>query len=174
MPPFEAEVTGYTSGYFGQGEPMRTPHLPRLSYFPMRREMNSMGRTSGMRGDFTYNQLRARYPTTLNSTKQWRESHPSLTGNTLRYVGSFDDKTLSESGNIPIRKGENVRVAFQNITMMRHPLHLHGHFLRLVNAQDANLLLQHTFDSQSMGKVTIEFDANEDQDWFSTATPATT
>ena len=119
-----------------------------------------------MSGDFNYNQLRALHPTTLDSTKQWREINLTLTGNMLRYVWSFDNKTLSESDNIPIRKGENVRMVFQNLTMMRHPLHLHGHFFRLVNAQGAYSPMKHTFDIQSMGKVTIEFDANEDQDWF--------
>ena len=123
----------------------------------------SMG---GMGGDFSYNQLRALHPTTLDSTKQWREIKLTLTGNMLRYVWSFDNKTLSEADKIPIRRGENVRMTFQNLTMMRHPLHLHGHFFRLVNAQGEYSPMKHTFDIQAMGKVTIEFDANEQQDWF--------
>ena len=120
----------------------------------------------GMASDFNYNQLRALHPTTLDSTRQWREIKLTLTGNMLRYMWSLDHKTLSEADKIPIRKGENVRMTFQNLTMMLHPLHLHGHFSRLVNAQGAYSPMKHTFDIPSMGKAPIEFDANEQQDWF--------
>ncbi|WP_192825339.1 multicopper oxidase domain-containing protein [Rufibacter sp. LB8] len=110
----------------------------------------------------------------MDSTNQWREIKLTLTGNMLRYVWSFDNKPLSKADKIPIRKGENVRMVFQNQTMMRHPLHLHGHFFRLVNAQGEYSPLKHTFDVQSMGTVTIEFEANEEQDWFFTAISSTT
>ena len=155
--------------------PARTARSPQNRPMSMQEKgdkgmgsMQDMGGMSmgGMAGDFNYNQLRALHPTTLDSAKQWRDIKLTLTGNMLRYVWSFDNKTLSEADKIPIRKGENVRMTFQNLTMMRHPLHLHGHFFRLVNAQGAYSPMKHTFDIQSMGKVTIEFDANEQQDWF--------
>jgi CopA family copper-resistance protein len=129
-------------------------------------EMAGMAGMGGTPGDFSYNQLRALHPTTLDSAQPWREIRLTLTGNMLRYVWSFDNKTLSQADKIPIRRGENVRMVFQNQTMMRHPLHLHGHFFRLVNAQGAYSPMKHTFDIPSMGTVTIEFDANETQDWF--------
>jgi hypothetical protein len=98
--------------------------------------------------------------------KKWREIKLTLTGNMLRYVWSFDNKTLSVADAIPIRKGENVRMVLQNLTMMRHPMHLHGHVFRLVNAQGAYSPMKNTFDIPSMSVVTIEFDANAEQDWF--------
>jgi hypothetical protein len=121
---------------------------------------------AGMGGEFSYNQLRALKPTTLDSTKKWRNIKLVLTGNMLRYIWSFDNKTLSVADAIPIRKGENVRIVLQNLTMMQHPLHLHGHFFRLVNAQGAYSPMKHTFDIPPMSTVTIEFDANEERDWF--------
>ena len=124
------------------------------------------GMDMGTGTSFSYNQLRAPQPTTLDSTHNWREIKLTLTGNMLRYIWSFDNKTLSVADAIPIRKGENVRMVFHNATMMRHPLHLHGHFFRLVNAQGAHSPLKHTFDIPAMGDVTIEFDANAEQDWF--------
>ncbi|AII54499.1 hypothetical protein N008_21475 (plasmid) [Hymenobacter sp. APR13] len=264
------DITGYSSSFFGAGEPMKAPDLPRINYFQMMREMGSMGNMTGMDmggngqmdpnggmkgmdmkggsgemkgmnmpagrqstqpadpsmkgmdmkngtmpastapspqnrpmnmqeksgksmgntqdmgsmagmdmgggmagmsmggagGDFNYNQLRALNPTTLDSTRQWRDIKLTLTGNMLRYIWSFDNKTLSEADKIPIRRGENVRMTFTNLTMMRHPLHLHGHFFRLVNAQGAYSPMKHTFDIPAMGTVTIEFEANEYQDWF--------
>lgn len=44
-----------------------------------------------------------------------------------------------------------------NNTMMRHPMHLHGHFFRLINEQGDYAPLKHTFDIQPMETVTIEF-----------------
>jgi hypothetical protein len=55
---------------------------------------------------------------------------------------------------------------FTNASMMRHPLHLHGHFFRVLNAQGEYSPLKHTFDIQPMSQVTIEFAATEEKDWF--------
>ena len=238
-----SDVTGYTSAYFGNGEAMKAPDLPKLDYFQLTREMNQMGPMTGlsangagqmsttkpvapgakgqaapnagdmkgmnmqngpepaapvptpadrpmnrqernglsmgslqdqgigmdmggMAGEFNYNRLRALRPTTLDSTHKWREIKLTLTGNMLRYIWSFDNKTLSVADAIPIRKGENVRMVLQNLTMMRHPMHLHGHVFRLVNAQGAYSPMKNTFDIPSMSVVTIEFAANSEQDWF--------
>ena len=82
---------------------------------------------------FDYNMLRSPEPTALDEKKTIREIPLTLTGNMIRYVWSFDDKTLSKSAKILIKKGENVRFILTNNTMMRHPLHLHGHFFRVIN-----------------------------------------
>ena len=50
--------------------------------------------------------------------------------------------------------------------MMHHPIHLHGHFFRVVNAQGDHAPLKHTVDLPPMGRRVIEFAATEDKDWF--------
>jgi CopA family copper-resistance protein len=115
---------------------------------------------------FNYNMLRSPFPTKLNQDQLFREVPLTLTGNMLRYVWSFNSIPLSKSDKILIKKGENVRFTLINNTMMRHPLHLHGHFFRFVNAQDDYSPMKHTFDIQPMEKVVIEFYANEEKDWF--------
>ncbi|MBI3718627.1 MAG: multicopper oxidase domain-containing protein [Sphingobacteriales bacterium] len=117
-------------------------------------------------GEFNYNMLRALHPTTLDSSLKPREVRLALTGNMLRYVWSFDFKTLSVADKILIRKGEIVRFVLTNNTMMRHPMHLHGHFFRFINSQGEYSPMKHTFDIKPMETVTIEFEANEEQDWF--------
>ena len=124
------------------------------------------GMNMGNAGDFSYDMLRALHPTTLDSSRPVREVHLKLTGNMLRYVWSFNDKTLSQADLIKIKKGENVRFVLQNTTMMRHPMHLHGHFFRFINAQGEYSPMKHTFDIKPMETVTIEFEADEQQDWF--------
>lgn len=127
---------------------------------------NMQGMDMAMPGEFNYNMLRSLHPTTLDSSRKIREVHLKLTGNMLRYVWSFDYKTLSEADKILIRKGENVRLVLENTTMMRHPMHLHGHFFRFINAQGDYSPMKHTFDVKPMETVTIEFEANEEKDWF--------
>ena len=184
------DVTGYSSAYFGNGLVMNAPDIPRLNYFKMMREMGSMnmsgmdmkgmdminmdgmnmgniqGMDMAMPGEFNYNMLRSLHPTTLDSSLKPRKVKLTLTGNMLRYVWSFDYKTLSVADKILIRKGERVRFVLLNNTMMRHPMHLHGHFFRFINAQGNYSPLKHTFDIKPMETVIIEFVANEQQDWL--------
>lgn len=115
---------------------------------------------------FNYNMLRSPQSTALDEKKNMREITLSLTGNMIRYVWSFDNKTLSKSDKILIKKGENVRFILTNNTMMRHPLHLHGHFFRFVNKQGEYSPMKHSFDIQPMETVIIEFFASEEKDWF--------
>lgn len=160
------------------GMDMKNMNMPNDTSSPKKEmDMNSM---KGMKmndmagmdmkmeipGEFNYNMLRALHPTTLDSSLKPQEVKLTLTGNMLRYVWSFDFKTLSVADKILIRKGERVRFVLANNTMMRHPLHLHGHFFRFINAQGEYSPMKHTFDIKPMETVTIEFEANEEQDWF--------
>ncbi|MGN6603297.1 MAG: multicopper oxidase domain-containing protein, partial [Ginsengibacter sp.] len=89
------------------------------------------------------------------------------TGNMFRYVWSFNNTILTNADKILIKKGEHVRVIFQNNTMMEHPLHLHGHFFRLSNGSALdNEPLKHTFNLLPMATDTIDFAADEEKDWF--------
>jgi len=113
-----------------------------------------------------YGPLRAPEPTTLNPDNPIRDVKLVLTGRMDDYVWSFNGKTLSQDSLISIRRGETVRFNFINKTMMNHPLHLHGHFFRVLNGQGKYAPMKHTINVPPRGKVTIEFDANETKDWF--------
>jgi FtsP/CotA-like multicopper oxidase with cupredoxin domain len=90
-----------------------------------------------------------------------------LTGDMRRYLWGFDNETLSENSTIRVKKGEVLRIELINDTMMHHPLHLHGHFFRLLNGQGERAPLKHTVDVPPMGKRTIEWLADEEGgDWF--------
>jgi FtsP/CotA-like multicopper oxidase with cupredoxin domain len=112
-----------------------------------------------------YGMLRSTQPTTLPAGPV-RDINFVLTGNMERYVWSIDNKTLSEADKILIKKGERVRIVLFNNTMMRHPMHLHGHFFRLLNGQGEYSPLKHTLDIMPMEKDTIEFAASSSGDWF--------
>ena len=113
-----------------------------------------------------YTMLRSPEKTTLPKGP-WRELKFDLTGNMNRYVWSMDNKTLSESDKILIKKGENLRIILLNNSMMRHPMHLHGHDFRVLNGQGEYAPMKKIIDIMPMERDTIEFAASEPGgDWF--------
>ncbi|NRF40109.1 multicopper oxidase domain-containing protein [Pedobacter foliorum] len=112
-----------------------------------------------------YGMLRSLKKTTLPNGPL-KELKFDLTGNMNRYVWTLDDKTISESDKILIKKGENVRVILFNNSMMRHPMHLHGHDFRILNEQAEYAPLKNVLDIMPMERDTIEFAANTSGDWF--------
>ncbi len=115
---------------------------------------------------YNYNMLKSLQPTTLKG-KIDRNIILNLTGNMYRYVWSINNKTLSQQDTILIKSGENIRMTLINNTMMNHPIHLHGHFFRVVNDNGDYSPLKHTIDVPPMRTVVIEFAANEARgDWM--------
>ena len=90
----------------------------------------------------------------------------NLSGNMNRYVWTINNKAVSETDKILIKKGENIRIIMYNGTMMRHPMHLHGHFFRVLNGQGDYAPLKNVLDIMPMETDTLEFAATESGDWF--------
>lgn len=110
--------------------------------------------------------LTAIAPTALPKDAKVHELKLVLGGDMERYVWHINGKAISQDRLININKGEVVRFIFQNDTMMHHPMHLHGHFFRVVNAQGDKSPLKHTVDVPPHGSRTIEFYANEPGQWM--------
>ena len=183
--------------WLGKGEKIPAVKMPRLDYFAGMKMMNEMmdmrGNMIEMEGmkmqnqlmdmntvmypeitasekpdivTLNYDMLRAPNKTTLPKGP-WRELKFDLTGNMNRYVWTLDNKTVSESDKILIKKGENLRIILYNNSMMRHPMHLHGHDFRVLNSQGENAPMKNVLDIMPMERDTIEFAANErGGDWF--------
>lgn len=113
-----------------------------------------------------YAMLKAPNKTTLPDNLSKRTFFFNLTGNMNRYVWTIDNRAVSEAKRIWIKKGEIIRIVLFNNTMMRHPMHLHGHFFRLLNKHGVYSPLKNTLDIMPMERDTIEFAATESGDWF--------
>jgi len=113
-----------------------------------------------------YDKLRATTSTAFPDGRKVKEIRLALDGDMERYIWTFNNKTLAESDFIQIREGEVARFILINRTMMHHPIHLHGHFFRVVNGQGPFAPLKHTVDVAPMSTTVIEFDANDAGDWF--------
>jgi hypothetical protein len=128
-------------------------------------EMDSMS-AMNQRPLSPYKYLRSIDKSSLPRGNPKREIVLTLTGDMDRYIWSMNGETLSADNMIRIRHGENVRFKLINKTMMHHPMHLHGHFFRVINGQGDYSPLKHTVDVPPLATQVIEFEANEYNDWF--------
>ncbi len=132
-------------------------------------KMNESDYNSNELSDITtlnYAMLKSPTKTTLPKDAPIKELRFELSGNMNRYVWSLDNKVVSETDKILIKKGENVRITLYNGSMMRHPMHLHGHDFRILNGQGDYAPLKNIIDIMPMETDIIEFNANVEGDWF--------
>lgn len=125
-------------------------------------EMKGMG----MFSEYNYDYLKALKSTEYSEDKPVKEVLLNLTGNMWRYIWSFNGVPLSEADKIKVEEGQVARITLNNLTMMHHPMHLHGHFFRVINKNGERSPLKHTVNVPPMQQVVIEFDANEYGEWF--------
>ena len=120
----------------------------------------------GMFSEYNYDYLRSPKKTTYNEDIPVNEILLNLTGNMSRYIWSLNGIPLSETDKIKIKGNQVTRITLNNLTMMHHPMHLHGHFFRVINKNGEYSPLKHTVNVPPMQEITIEFYGNEYGDWF--------
>ena len=119
--------------------------------------------------EYNYDYLKSPQKTNYDKNVPVKEILLNLTGNMNRYIWSMNGVPLSEADNIKINNKQVTRITFNNLTMMHHPMHLHGHFFRVLNENGDYSPLKHTVNVPPMQKVTLEFYGNngdEAGDWF--------
>ena len=119
-----------------------------------------------MFSEYNYDYLKSPEKTTYDEDIPVNNILLNLTGNMNRYIWSLNGVPLAESDKIKIKGDEVTRITFNNLTMMHHPMHLHGHFFRVINENGEYSPLKHTVNVPPMKKMTIEFYGNEYGDWF--------
>ncbi|MBL4721672.1 MAG: copper resistance system multicopper oxidase [Alphaproteobacteria bacterium] len=97
--------------------------------------------------------------------KPERELVLRLTGNMERYFWSINDKKYSEAEPIRFKHNERVRVTFINTTMMNHPMHLHGHWMELVNGSRAFKPRKHVINVRPGQTVSFDLTADALGEW---------
>ena len=75
-----------------------------------------------------------------------REIELHLTGHMERFVWSFDGVRFADAEPLGLRYGERLRIVLVNDTMMTHPIHLHGMWSDLEDADGRFIRGQHTVD----------------------------
>lgn len=117
--------------------------------------------------ELAYRDLAAVQPTTLPEGPS-RSYDLALTGDMAKYVWSIDGQVWPDADVLTVRPGERVQLTLANRTSMWHPMHLHGHFFRLLDTgADPSLApLKHTVSLPPKGTTRFEFLADNPGRWF--------
>ncbi|SFT68895.1 copper resistance system multicopper oxidase [Pseudomonas marincola] len=103
----------------------------------------------GLRGNgrrvLTYSDLKSTFPDP-DGREPSRAIELHLTGHMEKFSWSFDGIKFSDAEPLRLKYGERVRITLVNDTMMTHPIHLHGMWSDLEDANGNFMVRKHTID----------------------------
>ncbi len=154
-----------TEGSCGASMAVRTGPGVDMTVPTPRRTLDDAG--VGLRDDarrvLTYADLRSTAP--VGAAKADRSITLHLTGNMERYVWSFDATKFSDAAPLRFENAERLRITLVNDTMMTHPIHLHGMWSDLENADGEFQVRKHTVVVQPAQSVSYRITAGPPGRW---------
>jgi FtsP/CotA-like multicopper oxidase with cupredoxin domain len=90
-----------------------------------------------------------------------------LGGGAADYVWTLNGKAGMHEALFNVREGERIDLVMHNMTSMAHPMHLHGHYFKVVNINGVNIdgAQRDTILVPPGNQVTVRFDANNPGTW---------
>jgi CopA family copper-resistance protein len=142
----------------GPGIEMRVPHPRRNLDDP------GVGLRDNGRRVLTYADLRTKGGP-LDARAPGREIRLRLTGNMERFMWSFDGVKFSDATPIRFQLGERLRMVLINDSMMNHPIHLHGMWSELEDADGRFQVRKHTINVQPGQQISYAVTADNPGRW---------
>lgn len=158
------DQTGFASLILGQGLLEKASPLPAVNPYDSHHHNQKQMQKHSVKS-VKYKDLKPRNPSPPSSNPTTKITL-HLTGNMERYNWSLEGKPFTKTKYIPVQKGDVIQLELVNKTMMNHPMHLHGHFFKLLQGNNKKSSLFHTVDIEPMETKTIEFVATELGMWF--------
>lgn len=143
----------------GSGQAIGVLHTPDAKPQPNRAMPTFTGKA------LDYAALRAPASTVLPAGPK-RSFRLPLQGDMAKYVWMIDGQVWPNADPLEIRQGDRVELELVNQTMMWHPMHLHGHFFRVLQGAGDHCPLKHTVNVAPGQAVKIEFGADNPGRWF--------
>ena len=84
-----------------------------------------------------------------------------LSGSMAPYRWTINGKTFPDADPLPVEQGQRVRLRFQNMSMMFHPMHVHGHTFAVVRGGAR----KDTVIVRPMQTVEVDLDADNPGQW---------
>jgi CopA family copper-resistance protein len=142
----------------GPGIDMRVPHPRRNLDDP------GVGLRDNGRRVLTYADLRTKGGP-LDTRAPGREIKLRLTGNMERFIWSFDGVKFSDAAPMRFQLGERLRIVLVNDSMMNHPIHLHGMWSELEDADGNFQVRKHTINVQPGQQISYAVTADNPGRW---------
>lgn len=116
----------------------------------------------------TYGDFRALHPSDGSSGPPERFYPQLLSGGMHSPFWTINGQIYPRAERLIIRKGERVGLGYGNHSMMAHPMHLHGHFFKVVNPSlpREQWILKDTIIVNPRQRMEIEFLADNPGNWF--------
>lgn len=143
----------------GSGQALGVVHTPGVAPQPNRAMPRFDGRA------LSYADLRAPAPTTLPDGPV-RTFRLPLQGDMARYVWTIDGQAWPKADPLLIHRGDRVQLELVNESGMWHPMHLHGHFFRVLQGAGDRAPLKHTVNVAPRETLRLEFTADNPGRWF--------
>jgi FtsP/CotA-like multicopper oxidase with cupredoxin domain len=91
-----------------------------------------------------------------------------LGGTMMPYVWTINGQTWGSHVPVTAKSGDRVEIMFHNMSMMAHPMHLHGHAFQVVGIGMDRIAgaVRDTVHVPPMGMVTVAVDAGEAARWM--------
>ncbi len=105
--------------------------------------------------------LRGIQPEATNGAAPDRTFDLRLSSRMMSSGWMIDGQRWPDADPLEVHEGERVRVRLTNMSMMVHPMHLHGHFFRVGNALKETVIVP-----PHMGSLSFDFTADNPGDWF--------
>jgi FtsP/CotA-like multicopper oxidase with cupredoxin domain len=164
---YDAVVTLSASGSYtlhavaidGSGQAIGILHTPDATPKP-NLEMPAFGGRA-----LSYSDLHAPAPTALPPGPM-RPFTLALQGNMAKYLWTINGQAYPKTDPLLINRGDRVQIELRNETAMWHPMHLHGHFFRVLQGAKEHAPLKHTVSVAPHETVRIEFTADNPGRWF--------
>lgn len=175
--------TGFASTWIGNqnGEKVFSPKMPNPDPYMLmdhgahgamdhskmdHSKMSHEQMMAMMNPPFSVDNLKAKNNTKLPEKSPRYDVQLVLNGDMSRYIWHINGMAIHEERTLKINEGDVVRFTLDNKTMMHHPMHLHGHFFRVLNKFNDFSPMKHTVDVPPHSNRTIEFLANEPGEWM--------
>ncbi|MDO9641282.1 MAG: multicopper oxidase domain-containing protein [Pseudotabrizicola sp.] len=110
--------------------------------------------------------LRAANPLAARAASK---THMMMLGGSMQpYLWTIDGNTWGEHVPVTATSGERVEIMFHNMSMMGHPMHLHGHAFQVVGIGNQRFAgaVRDTVYVPPMAMLTIAIDAGEAARWM--------
>jgi FtsP/CotA-like multicopper oxidase with cupredoxin domain len=116
----------------------------------------------------SYADFTARHPESTAAGAAGRYYDQLLGGGMHSDFWTINGRVYPDAEELLVAKGEKVRLRYGNHSMMLHPMHLHGHFFRVVNpALPPELWVRKdTIIVDPMQRIEVEFVADNPGRWF--------
>ncbi len=139
-----------------------SPHAMHMMSDPPKPNQSEASLTSGTK----YQSLKARIKTNDPDKPIAEEIKMELFGYMNHFTWMINGKTEYQAKPIVLNPSKRYRIIFTNNSMMRHPMHIHGHWLILRNGHGAYDPLLHTIEVAPGSTAVADIDTDASGQWF--------